>query len=74
MVCLTRCHLLRLCACPGHTRWLHDNSGFFFARFPVPKTMLANPDMKKSAGTETDVNHNQQVTGRAKHCACPRCG
>ena len=50
-------------------RFLHDNSGFFYARFPVPKTMQDGADATKAAGTETDSNENQLVGGVI---FCPR--
>jgi len=51
--------------------WTHDNSGFFFARYPVPRAMLDNPTMK--AGTETDSNENQQVGMPFWACCFCRC-
>ncbi|KDO33174.1 hypothetical protein SPRG_01986 [Saprolegnia parasitica CBS 223.65] len=37
--------------------WTSDDKGFFYGRYPAPKTVADD----KSAGTETDLNENQQI-------------
>ncbi|OQS07225.1 prolyl endopeptidase [Thraustotheca clavata] len=40
--------------------WTHDDKGFFYSRYPTPKT-LKGAGEDKSHGTETDLNENQQI-------------
>lgn len=48
-----RCQWVKFCG----ISWLHDNSGFFFARFEAPEALKGD----KKAGTETDSNENQML-------------
>ena len=43
--------------------WMHDDSGFFYSRFPAPKGLeSSNPESSESKiGTETDLNRDQQI-------------
>lgn len=44
--------------------WMHDDSGFFYARFPNPKGYEKGDDMEKwstKQGTETEANINHQI-------------
>ncbi|OQR94481.1 prolyl endopeptidase [Achlya hypogyna] len=40
--------------------WTRDDAGFFYSRYPAPKTFEGAAD-DKSHGTETDLNENQEI-------------
>ncbi|RLO09365.1 hypothetical protein DYB28_000915, partial [Aphanomyces astaci] len=44
----------------SYLSWTHDDKGFFYGRYPAPKT-FATAAEQKSAGTETDLNTNHQI-------------
>lgn len=51
------CHWVKF----SHIDWTHDGKGFFYSRYPVPKTLKQEQDSTK-LGQETDKLENQMVS------------